>query len=101
MPQLPIGTVTFLFTDIEGSTKLLSRLRDGYAGVQNDHRAMLRAAVTASGGDEVDTQGDSSFFAFRGAREAITAAVAAQRAHADHEWPADGEVRVRMGIHTG
>ena len=101
MPQLPIGTVTFLFTDIEGSTKLLSRLRDGYAGVQNDHRALLRTAVAAAGGEEVDTQGDSSFFAFRGAREAISAAVAAQRAHAGHEWPADGEVQVRMGIHTG
>ena len=101
MPQLPIGTVTFLFTDIEGSTKLLSRLRDGYAGVQNDHRALLRTAVAGAGGEEVDTQGDSSFFAFRGAREAISAAVAAQRAHAGHEWPADGEVRVRMGIHTG
>ena len=101
MPQLPIGTVTFLFTDIEGSTKLLSRLRDGYAGVQNDHRALLRTAVAGAGGEEVDTQGDSSFFAFRGAREAISAAVAAQRAHAGHEWPEDGEVRVRMGIHTG
>ena len=89
MPQLPIGTVTFLFTDIEGSTKLLSRLRDGYAGVQNDHRALLRTAVAGAGGEEVDTQGDSSFFAFRGAREAISAAVAAQRAHAGHEWPAD------------
>ncbi len=101
MPQLPIGTVTFLFTDIEGSTKLLSRLRDSYADVQNDHRALLRTAVAGAGGEEVDTQGDSSFFAFRGAREAISAAVAAQRAHAAHEWPADGEVRVRMGIHTG
>jgi len=101
MTQLPIGTVTFLFTDIEGSTKLLSRLRDGYAGVQNDHRALLRTAVAGAGGEEVDTQGDSSFFAFRGAREAISAAVAAQRAHAAHEWPAEGELRVRMGIHTG
>jgi DNA-binding NarL/FixJ family response regulator/class 3 adenylate cyclase len=101
MPQLPIGTVTFLFTDIEGSTKLLSRLRDGYAGVQNDHRAMLRQAVSDAGGEEVDTQGDSSFFAFRGAREAIAAAVAAQRAHAAHDWPPDGAVRARMGIHTG
>ena len=101
MPQLPIGTVTFLFTDIEGSTKLLSRLRDSYAGVQNDHRALLRTAVAGAGGEEVDTQGDSSFFAFRGAREAISAAVAAQRAHAAHEWPAEGELRVRMGIHTG
>ncbi len=101
MPQLPIGTVTFLFTDIEGSTKLVSRLRDGYAGVQNDHRSLLRTAVAGAGGEEVDTQGDSSFFAFRGAREAISAAVAAQRAHAGHAWPADGEVRVRMGIHTG
>ena len=70
-------------------------------GVQNDHRAMLRTAVADAGGEEVDTQGDSSFFAFRGAREAISAAVAAQRAHAGHEWPPDGEVRVRMGIHTG
>ena len=101
MPQLPIGTVTFLFTDIEGSTKLLSRLRDSYADVQNDHRALLRTAVAGAGGEEVDTQGDSSFCAFRGAREAISAAVAAQRAHAGPEWPADGEVRVRMGIHTG
>jgi DNA-binding NarL/FixJ family response regulator/class 3 adenylate cyclase len=101
MPQLPIGTVTFLFTDIEGSTKILSQLRDGYAAVQNDHRAMLRQAVADAGGEEVDTQGDSSFFAFRGAREAIAAAVAAQRAHAAHEWPPGGEVKARIGIHTG
>jgi DNA-binding NarL/FixJ family response regulator/class 3 adenylate cyclase len=101
MPQLPIGTVTFLFTDIEGSTKILSQLRDGYAAVQNEHRAMLRAAVADAGGDEVDTQGDSSFFAFRGAREAIAAAVAAQRAHAAHDWPPGGVVKTRMGIHTG
>ena len=101
MPQLPIGTVTFLFTDIEGSTKLLSRLRDGYAGRPERPSRAAADGVTAAGGEEVDTQGDSSFFAFRGAREAISAAVAAQRAHAGHQWPADGEVRVRMGIHTG
>ncbi len=101
MSELPSGTVTFLFTDIEGSTRLLKRLGEGYGAVLADHRRILREAVEARDGREVDTQGDSFFFAFARANAALGAAVAAQRALADHDWPEGGEVRVRMGLHTG
>ena len=94
-------TATFVFTDIEGSTALLKRLRDRYAEVLAQHRALLREAFTRHGGHEVDTQGDSFFFAFRRARDAVLAAVDGQRALATHDWPDDGEIRVRMGMHTG
>jgi class 3 adenylate cyclase len=96
------GTVTFAFTDIEGSTKLLQELGDEtYATVARDHRRIVRESFGAAGGSEVDTQGDAFFFSFARARDAVAAAVAAQRALRDHEWPEGREVRVRMGLHTG
>lgn len=101
MPDLPSGTVTFLFTDIEGSTRLLKQLRDGYAEVLADHQRLLREAVAAHGGREVDTQGDSFFVAFARARDAVLAAADAQRAFAAHSWPDDAAPKVRMGLHTG
>lgn len=101
MSELPSGTVTFLFSDIEGSTALLRRLRDRYGDVLGDHQRLLRGALEQAGGSEIDSQGDSFFFCFRKARDAVRAAVAGQRALQEHDWPEDGEVRVRMGIHTG
>ena len=95
------GTVTFLFTDIEGSTKLLERLGDRYAGVLTEHRRLIREAFDARGGQELDTQGDAFFFCFERARDAVAAAVAGQRALAAHEWPDAMELRVRMSLHTG
>ena len=100
-PELPTGTVTFLFTDVEGSTRLLRELRDRYGDVRAEHERLLRNAFEASAGQEIDTQGDSFFVAFRRARDAVAAAVAAQRALAGHEWPEGVQFRVRMGIHTG
>jgi class 3 adenylate cyclase len=98
---LPSGTVTFLFTDIQGSTQLLRELGDGYGAVLGDERRILREAFTASGGTEIDMQGDAFFFSFTRARDAVSAAVKAQRGLASHEWPAGAEVKVRMGLHTG
>ena len=95
------GTVTFLFTDIEGSTKLLERLGDRYAAVLSEHRRLIREAFDARGGQEIDTQGDAFFFCFERARDAVAAAVAAQRALAAHQWPDGTELRVRMSLHTG
>jgi class 3 adenylate cyclase len=101
MSSYPAGTVTFLFTDIEGSTKLLQELGDEYGAVVADHRRILREAFGAAGGREVDTQGDAFFYSFPRAREAVAAAVAGQRALVAHEWPGGVDVRVRMGLHTG
>jgi class 3 adenylate cyclase len=102
MSTLPGGTVTFVFTDIEGSTKLLQELGDEeYGRVSGDHRRLVRETFGAHGGTEIDTQGDAFFFSFPRARDAVAAAVAAQRALGDHEWPEGREVLVRMGIHTG
>src|SRR3954447_5880846 len=101
MTSLPGGTVTFVFTDIEGSTRLLQELGDGYAEVTREHRRIVRDAFTAQGGSEIDTQGDSFFFSFPRARDAVAAAVAAQRGLRDHAWPGGRDVRVRMGLHTG
>jgi class 3 adenylate cyclase len=98
---LPGGTVTFLFTDIEGSTRLLQDLGDAYAQVVADHRRLLREVFQAAGGSEVDTQGDAFFYSFPRARDAVGAAVAGQRALASHEWAGGADVRVRMGLHTG
>jgi class 3 adenylate cyclase len=97
----PTGTVTFLFTDIEGSTKLLRELGNDYAAVVAGHRRILRRAFGEAGGREVDTQGDAFFYSFQRARDAVQAAVEGQRALAAHEWPGSAEVRVRMGLHTG
>jgi class 3 adenylate cyclase len=101
MSTLPGGTVTFVFTDIEGSTRLLQELGDDFAEVAREHRRLVRDAFGACGGTEIDTQGDSFFFSFPRARDAVAAAVDAQRALRDHTWPAGAEVRVRMGLHTG
>jgi class 3 adenylate cyclase len=101
MAAYPTGTVTFLFTDIEGSTKLLHELGDDYATVVADHRRILREAFGSTDGREVDTQGDAFFYSFGRARDAVAAAVAGQRALAAHEWPDGAEVKVRMGLHTG
>jgi class 3 adenylate cyclase len=102
MSQLPGGTVTFVFTDIEGSTRLLQELGDEeYGRVSGDHRRLVRETFGAREGTEIDTQGDAFFFSFPRARDAVAAAVDAQRALRDHEWPDGSEVRVRMGLHTG
>src|SRR3954462_2094182 len=93
--DLPSGTVTLLFTDIEGSTRLLESLGDGYADALAEHRRLVRGAVAAHGGAEVDTQGDAFFCAFSRARDAVLAASDAQRALSG------ARVRVRMGIPTG
>ena len=102
MAALPTGTVTFLFTDIEGSTTLLQRLGDRrYAEIQEEHRRLLRAAFKQGNGQEVDRQGDSFLVAFSRAREAVGAAVAAQRSLTKYPWPEGAALRVRMGLHTG
>lgn len=99
---LPAGTVTLLFTDIESSTILLQKLGDTrYSEVQADHRRILRSTLGEAGGVEVDTQGDSFFYAFQRATDAVNAAVTAQRAIHSHAWPEGMPMRVRMGIHTG
>jgi class 3 adenylate cyclase/tetratricopeptide (TPR) repeat protein len=99
--ELPTGTVTLLFTDIEGSTRLLARLRDRYGELLAEHERILRSAFEEYGGRVVDTQGDSLFAVFPRARDAVAAAAATQRALAAQRWPEGAEVRVRMGIHTG
>jgi class 3 adenylate cyclase len=98
---LPAGTVTFLFSDIEGSTELARRLGARYADVLAEHLRVLRRALDEEAGHEIDTQGDSLFAAFPRAKNAALAAAAAQRALAEHDWPEDGEPRVRIGLHTG
>jgi YVTN family beta-propeller protein len=98
---MPVGTVTFLFTDIEGSTRLLKLWRESYAEALADHHRILRGAFAQHEGHEIDTQGDSFFVAFRRARDAVAATVESQRRLAAQEWPDGGRVRVRMGIHTG
>jgi len=101
MSTLPGGTVTFLFSDIEGSTRLLEQLGDRYGDVLRDHRRILRDELEQAAGQEVDTQGDAFFFSFTRARDAVRGAVAAQRALGEHEWPDGAAVKVRMGLHTG
>jgi predicted ATPase/class 3 adenylate cyclase len=102
MPSLPTGTVTFLFTDIEGSTELLQRLGDRrYADVLDEHRRILRDAFAEGHGQEIGTQGDAFLVAFSRARNALGAAVAAQRALTKHAWPDAASLRVRMGLHAG
>jgi predicted ATPase/class 3 adenylate cyclase len=99
--DLPTGTVTFLFTDIEGSTRLLDSLGDRYPGVLEAHQRILREAFAARGGIDVSTEGDSFFVVFRSATQAVAAAVEAQRAIGAHGWPEGASVRIRMGLHTG
>src|SRR5216117_1847059 len=93
--DFPSGTVTFLFTDVEGSTKLLNELGDAYADVLGEHRRVLRDAFERHGGAEVDTQGDAFFIAFGRANDALAAAGDAQEALSS------GRLGVRMGLHTG
>lgn len=99
--QAPTGTVTLLFTDIEGSTTLVRRLGDGYPELLAEHHRLLFSAFGGRGGHEVDRQGDALFFAFRRARDAVQAAVDAQRSVARASFPQDSDVRIRIGIHTG
>jgi predicted ATPase/class 3 adenylate cyclase len=101
MGELPTGTVTLVFTDIEGSTRLLETLGESYGEVLAKHRSLLRQAFSTHGGIEVDSQGDAFFYAFPRATDAVVATSGGQRALADHTWPEDTEIRVRMGIHTG
>ncbi len=102
MPGLPTGTVTFLFTDIEGSTTLLQRLGDRrYAEILAEHQRLLREAFAGGNGQEIDTQGDAFLVAFSRARDAVATAVVAQRTLTKHAWPDGAALRVRMGLHTG
>jgi len=101
MSNLPAGTVTFLFTDIEGSTKLLDQLGEGYTQLLADQRVILRTAFEKYNGREIDTQGDSFFASFPRATEAVAAVVEILRSLAAHSWPEGVEVRLRMGLHTG
>jgi predicted ATPase/class 3 adenylate cyclase len=97
----PTGTVTFLFSDIEGSTKLVERFGPEWPDLLQRHREALRSAFAAHAGWEQGTEGDSFFIVFTNAGDAVRAAAAGQRALAAVDWPPDGEIRVRMGLHTG
>jgi predicted ATPase/class 3 adenylate cyclase len=102
MPELPSGTVTFLFSDVELSTQTVATLGDErYADLQDVHRKLMREAFSAHGGAEVGTEGDSFFVAFARAGDALTAAVEGQRALECYAWPDDARLRVRIGLHTG
>jgi predicted ATPase/class 3 adenylate cyclase len=100
-PSLPTGTVTFLFTDIEGSTNLVRTLGPRWTGVLGEHNEILRSAIRGAGGTDVRTEGDAFFAVFPSASGAVVAAATAQRLLGVHPWPEDGEIRVRMGLHTG
>ena len=99
--HVPSGTVTFVFTDIEASTRLVQRLGDDYGALLERHHDLVRNVLGEHGGEEVDTQGDAFFFAFRRARDAVRGAVELQKHIADTRWPADAIIRIRVGIHTG
>ena len=101
MSKLPAGTVTLVFTDIEGSTRLLQQLGNRYLKLLAEHRGLLRAAFVKHGGHEVSTEGDAFFVAFTRARDAVAAAAYAQQALASHPWPEGIRLSVRIGIHTG
>ena len=96
------ATLTFLFSDIEGSTRLEQTIGTrAYGALRERHRALLRVAFTAYGGEEQGTEGDSFFVVFRSARGAVAAAIAAQRSLAAEPWPEETPIRVRMGVHSG
>jgi predicted ATPase/class 3 adenylate cyclase len=99
--ELPTGTVTFFFSDIEGSTRLLQEFRDAYRSVQDQQAEILRGAIAGAGGTEIRTEGDSFFAAFPTPQQAVHAAVTAQRALARHHWQHGRPLLVRMGLHTG
>src|SRR5918911_4160504 len=101
MADLPSGAVTFVFTDIEGSTRLVRHLREGYSKVLAEHQRLLREAFSRHDGHEIDTQGDAFFVTFPTPRDAVLAAIDAQRALDEHEWPSGVRVRVRIGMDTG
>jgi DNA-binding NarL/FixJ family response regulator/class 3 adenylate cyclase len=101
MDEGTTGTVTFLFSDVEGSTALLRQLRDGYRDVMGRHEELMRAAWSDGSGKELDADGDSFFVAFGRPRQAVEAAVAAQQSLAAQDWPEGVDLRVRIGIHTG
>src|SRR2546425_303 len=102
MTELPTGTVTFLFTDVEGSTELVQRLGDiPYAEVLETHHALLRRLFAAHHGREIDTQGDAFFVVFEDALDAVRAALVIQDAVATQQWPQEAGIRLRIGIHTG
>jgi predicted ATPase/class 3 adenylate cyclase len=98
---LPTGTVTFLFTDIEGSTRLVQALGDGWVPVLEAHNRLIAQSIAEHDGIVVKTEGDSFFAVFSGAVDALAATLDAQRALMGHDWPPNGVVRVRMGLHTG
>jgi class 3 adenylate cyclase len=99
---LSVETLTFLFTDIEGSTALLRRLGEGvYAQVLADHHSLIRSGLAAHSGEEVDTQGDAFFAVFSSPKACVAAVTQMQQAIEAHPWPAREHVRVRMGVHTG
>ena len=99
--ELPAGTVTMLFSDIEGSTALVGRLGDQYGEALSAHRALLREQFAAWHGREMSTEGDSFFVVFESAGDAVACALAAQRALAGYDWPGGDAIRVRMGLHSG
>lgn len=99
--QLPTGTVTFVFTDIEGSTRLIQRLGAEHREVLETHAYLLRKTISEAGGIEVGERGDGFFFVFVSVIDAVKAAAQVQRSLAKHSWPSEGTVRVRIGIHTG
>jgi predicted ATPase/class 3 adenylate cyclase len=101
MAELPTGTVTFLFTDIEGSTRLLQTLGERWQPVLEDHHRLLRGAIRDAGGIDLRTEGDAFFAVFGSCPAAVAAASAAQLALAGHRWPPEAPIRVRMGLHTG
>src|SRR5947209_4307182 len=102
MTELPSGTVTFLFTDIERSTENVAVLGDErYAELLDVHRKLLRDAFQTNNGVEVGTEGDSFFVAFARPQDAVSAAYRAQRSMESNAWPGEARLRVRMGLHTG
>src|SRR3954451_8830424 len=101
MRVLPGGELTFLFTDVEGSTRLLASLGTRYLAVHAEHQALVRAAAALHDGIEVSTEGDGFFLVFRDATNAALAASEMSTAIDRHAWPEDGRVRIRIGIHTG
>ncbi len=101
MSMLPTGTVTFFFSDIEGSTRLIQQLGERYPDILLAHHTIQREALAANGGHELRTEGDSFFIVFKSALEACAGAAAVQKMLAQHVWPEDGQVRVRIGLHTG